>query len=87
LPGTREFDSSYVSRTVNLTILAPDIGVERTLWLAEGMFFLLPLGHSDVLALHDRALPYVAQIVEQAPEHQTKSMPSLRTRHAPTARL
>jgi uncharacterized protein (DUF924 family) len=52
-----------------LALSGLDARMERTLSLADRMFFLLPLGHAEVLALHDRALPYLAQIVEQAAEH------------------
>jgi uncharacterized protein (DUF924 family) len=52
-----------------LALSGLDARMERTLSLGDRMFFLLPLGHAEVLALHDRALPYLAQIVEQAAEH------------------
>jgi uncharacterized protein (DUF924 family) len=42
-------------------------GMHEELTCAERTFFLLPLSHSEDLALHDVALPLVAQIVEEAP--------------------
>ena len=55
-----------------LALSGLDARMESTLALGDPMFFLLPLGHAEVLALHDRAQPYLAQIVEQAPAHLYK---------------
>jgi uncharacterized protein (DUF924 family) len=60
------------SRAEALTLSGLDAGMEKTFSLPERFFFLLPLGHSEDLALQDRGMPYMEQMVEQAPAHLGK---------------
>jgi len=57
------------SKAQSLVVSGLEAGIEATYSLAERYFFLLPTGHSEDLTLHDRGLPHVEKMVEQAPEH------------------
>jgi uncharacterized protein (DUF924 family) len=57
------------SKAQALALSGLDTAMETTLSLGERIFFLIPLGHSEDLALHDRGMPYVEQMVERALVH------------------
>jgi uncharacterized protein (DUF924 family) len=55
-----------------LALSGLDSGMARTFSLPERLFFLLPLGHSEDMALQDRGVLYMEQMVEEAPAHLRK---------------
>lgn len=50
-----------------------DVAMEKALSLAELIFFILPLLHSEEVALHNKAIPYVEEVVRKAPSRLRES--------------
>ena len=56
-------------KALGLALEGIDLGMDRELGAMEGMFFWLPLGHSEDLALHERSVGQAEKEVADAPEH------------------
>jgi uncharacterized protein (DUF924 family) len=55
---------------LQLAVSGIDAGMDRALAVAERMFFVLPLGHSEDLTMQERGVRYVEEeIVPIAPPH------------------
>ena len=57
------------ARARTLTLEGLQLGAHDHLTAWELMFFTLPLGHSEVLALHELARPHLDEMVRRAPPH------------------
>src|SRR5918997_4723243 len=56
-------------KALKLALEGIDLGMDRELGDMERMFFWLPLGHSEDLALHERSVGQAEKEVADAPEH------------------
>jgi uncharacterized protein (DUF924 family) len=56
-------------KALRLALEGIDLGMDRELGVMERMFFWLPLGHSENLALQERSVGQVEKEVADAPEH------------------
>ena len=67
----RDSPLSYAQdeKALRLAVEGIDLGMDRDLGAMERMFFWLPLGHSEDLALQERSVGQVEKEVADAPEH------------------
>jgi uncharacterized protein (DUF924 family) len=67
----RDSPLSYAQdeKALRLALEGIDLGMDRELGAMERMFFWLPLGHSEDLALQERCVGQVEKEVADAPEH------------------
>jgi uncharacterized protein (DUF924 family) len=67
----RDSPLSYTQdeKALGLAVEGIDLGMDRELGATERMFFWLPLGHSENLALHERIVGQAEKEVADAPEH------------------
>src|SRR5918992_290964 len=56
-------------KALGLALEGIDLGMDRELGAMEGMFFWLPLGHSEDLALHERSVLHAEEEAANAPSH------------------
>jgi uncharacterized protein (DUF924 family) len=56
-------------KALGLAVDGIDLGMDRELGAMERMFFWLPLGHSEDLALQERSVGHAEKEVADAPEH------------------
>ena len=56
-------------KALRLALEGIDLGMDRELGVMERMFFWLPLGHSENLALQERSVGQVEKEVADGPEH------------------
>jgi uncharacterized protein (DUF924 family) len=58
---------SQDERTLELALEGIEVGMDRELGASERMFFWLPLGHSEDLALHERSVLHAEEEAANAP--------------------
>jgi len=56
-------------KALRLALEGIDLGMDRELEAMERMFFWLPLGHSEDLALHERSVSHAEEEAANAPSH------------------
>ena len=57
-------------KALRLALEGIDSGMDRELGAMERMFFWLPLGHSEDLALQERSVSYAEEEAANAPSHR-----------------
>ena len=60
---------SQDEKALRLAVEGIDLEMDRELGVMERMFFWLPLGHSEVLALHERGVLHAEEEAANAPPH------------------
>jgi uncharacterized protein (DUF924 family) len=61
---------SQDEKALGLALEGIELGMDRELGAVERMFFWLPLGHSEDLALHERSVRHAEEEAAKAPPHQ-----------------
>ena len=56
-------------KALRLAVEGIELGMDRELGAMERMFFWLPLGHSEDLALHERSVGHAEEEAANAPSH------------------
>ena len=56
-------------KALRLAVEGIDLGMDRELGAMERLFFWLPLGHCEDLALHDRSVSHAEEEAANAPPH------------------